>query len=235
MAGTDDTISMADTLIDLRRDNIEDAEAQVDASAYALAAVFGPVSWPPGMPDYRKEAIRERAEQMRNADGTFHIDSRMKPTEHGDADDENDNISQFAQIVRQEQAEREEWLHTRSSVCGVTMTGEEWADFAKRLREDDKLHEDILAAFMRRGMDKDEAERRYERVVDVAEIAAIPESQRSEAQQQTFEKAKADPTFSTDMKEAEARWQAKVAPTPSPVPDAAPVERQVVALDGPAV
>lgn len=40
------------TSIDLRRDQIMEAEAQVDASALTLAATFGIVSFPPGMPDY---------------------------------------------------------------------------------------------------------------------------------------------------------------------------------------
>jgi hypothetical protein len=190
---------------DPSRTNSTDIETNVDAASLVLAAAFGPVSFPPDMSDFLKAAILEKAEQLRSADGQSGLDSRLKSAQRNDRDEDGENnMAAWATLIEQEQEEREEWARTRSSVGGVAMTGAEWKDFAKKLREDDKLREEILEAFVRRGMTRDEAERRYQRVIDIAEIAAIPPSQRTEEQQHEFEKAQADPTFKADVSEAAA-------------------------------
>jgi hypothetical protein len=241
MAEIDDR---ANNPIDLRRDNIEDAEAQVDASALALAKVFGTAAFPSNMPDFLKEAILARADQARNAAGDLVIDNRMDASDPKSRrereEDTADFVSQWVQNQQQMQAdrEREEWAHAKSTVGGVTMTGAEWAAMAKRLREDDKLREEILGLFRRRGMTDEEAERRYQRVINVAEIAAIPSSQRTEEQQHEFEKAKADPSFARDMHEAESliekdssRQLAAVGPNLKTKPEA----RNIAIIDGPLI
>lgn len=62
-------------------------------------------------------------------------------------------------------------------------------------------------------MSEGEAKRRYERVADVAELAAIPESQRTEAQTHKYEQAQADPAFKQDMREANAQSELYAKPT----------------------
>lgn len=231
------------TSIDLRHDNENDAGAQVDASLLRLAATFGVVSFPPGMPDYLQAAILEKAEQDRNADGSFIAGSAENADERRREDKRQaqDNMSRWADALLEEREERERWARTQSIIGGVTKTGAEWQSFAKRLREDDELRQRIIEAFRKRGMTEDEAEQRYERVVDIAEIAAIPPSQRTEEQQQEFEKAKADPTFQQDMQEANAaasvdrrvgatlRSEQLTADTPT----AAQPERKIEQLAGP--
>lgn len=191
---------------DLRRDQNMDAEVQVDASLYRLAAAFGTVAFPPGMPDFQKNAILEKAEQDRNAEGSLLADSTANPDDRRRENkrETDSNMSQWADLVQQEREERDQWARTSSTVGGVTKTGAGWQAFADHLREDDELHQRIIEAFRKRGMTEEEAEERYERVIDIAEIAAMPPSQRTEEQQQQFEKAQADPTFQRDMSEANA-------------------------------
>lgn len=84
------------------------------------------------------------------------------------------------------------------------MTGAEWAKLADRLRDDDDLRRRIMDVFEKRGMTKQEAEARYERVADIAEIAAIPPSQRTDEQKATMKQAEADPTLKQDMKDVQS-------------------------------
>lgn len=194
-------------IIDQRQDNTDDGLAVVDASALALAAVFGVVSFPPDMPEHTRAAILDRAEQIRNTSGDFIRDNQIgsrseRERQRRDEADNTDNLSLLAQIAQQQQAERDTWAHTRSTVGGVTMEGTEWADLANRLRGDDALRQEILDMFIQRGMTRDEAERRYDRMQKVAEAAAIPPSQRSEDQKHVIDEANADPTFKRDVADA---------------------------------
>lgn len=222
------------TPVDLHPDNIEDAGTQVDASALALAAVFGPVSFPPNMSEAVKAMVMDRAEQMRNAAGDFALDNRSAAERLKDEKDRaqgNDNLSLLAQLAQEQQAEREEWMRTRSTVGGVTMTGQEWQDFAKRLREDDRLRAEILEIFVRRGATREEAEHRYETMIDAAEAAATPPAQRSEAQQRLL----SDPQVVADLELADSFRQKG----PEPQKTGTTAEFQTAALGqaatGPAV
>lgn len=141
-----------DPSIDLQRDSNIDAEVQVDASLYKLAAVFGVVAFPPGMPDYQKIAILEAAEQARKAEGSFAADNTTNPADRrrkAERDADDDNLSQLANIVQQqrEEREREEWAKTKSTVAGITMTGAEWAQLAERLRNDRELKDGLISKF----------------------------------------------------------------------------------------
>lgn len=192
--------------IDLARDDTKDSERQVDASAYALAGVFGSVALPAGMPDYVRNAILDRAEQARDAAGDLIIDNRLNPndakTRQAKADSEDDdNLSQMAQIVRQEmqEREREEWSRTRSTVAGVTMTGAEWRQFAERLRTDEDLRRRLTERFEKEGATPDEAQRRIDRAAQSAEAASIPQSQRTPEQTKVL----ADPQAKADLRAAD--------------------------------
>lgn len=199
MVGIDDPAT--DKPIDLRHDIIKEAEAQVDASVYALAAQFGAVSFPPDMPDHVKDAIMDRAAREREAAGDFVIDNRMNPNDPRARQEKQDeeNFSQMTQFLMQQQQERDEWARTSSTVGGVTMTGSDWSKLATKLRNDEELRRKVTAAFKARGMSDEEAQARYDRVADVAEIAAIPPSQRTDAQKETIRDANADPAFKQDM------------------------------------
>jgi hypothetical protein len=168
-------------LINLRRDDIINSEAQVDASALALAAVFNSVAFPPNLPEYLKEIILDRAEQARDAEGSFAADNTMNPEDRrrkAERDADDDNLSQLANIVQQQrdEREREEWSRTKSTVAGVSMTGAEWAQLAERLRNDSELKEALISKFQKRGMSAVDAEHLYERVADTTTIAAKPPS-----------------------------------------------------------
>lgn len=178
-------------------------DLKVDPSTYVLAAIFGIVAFPPNMPEHLKQSILDKAEQARTADGSIGGNRMDQDERRREAvrESEDDNLSALANIAQQEreEREREEWARTKSTVAGVTMTGTEWAQLAERLRNDGELREEIMAAFRKRGMSEEEAERRYERVADITAIAAKPESQRTEQEAEDFEKAKADPSFEQDM------------------------------------
>lgn len=182
-------------------------DPQVDVASLSLAATFGPVAFPKGMPEHLKQSILEKAEQTRTADGSIGgnqmaNDDRRRQAEREEAEE---NLSTWANAAQQqrEEREREEWAKSKSTVAGVTMTGAEWAQLAERLRSDSKFKEDIIAAFRQRGMTEDEAEQRYERVTDITSIAAKPPSQRTEAEAERFEKAQADPKIQIDLKDIE--------------------------------
>lgn len=132
MAGSD--FSATDRPIDLRHDDETDAGAQVDASALALAAVFGPVSFPPDMPDHIKDAVLRRADEAREVAGTAVIDGRSDPRKR-DSDEERDAaLDQWSQMIAQQQREAANeaaWLASSHTYAGQTLSGEEW----KRMRE----------------------------------------------------------------------------------------------------
>lgn len=136
--GTDEEMG-TNQPIDLRHDNEVDAGAQVDASALSLAAVFGSVSFPPGMPDYQMIAILERAEQTRSVAGDFvqgnqfGIEAERQRVKE-EREQGTDTLSMMIQIAQQEQAEREHeriWSETSHSYARQTMSGEEW----KRMKD----------------------------------------------------------------------------------------------------
>ncbi|MEJ7925632.1 hypothetical protein WG908_02535 [Sphingobium sp. AN641] len=197
----------------MQRDNINDTKRQVDtiASAIAPSLVFGAVALPPGLPDYRKIELESRAEQAKiSAQEAGFVAADMsrafdgKTIQERDKDEENRlYVASLVQEVEQRlERERQEWSRTSSTVSSVTMTGAEWAKLADRLRNDDDLRRRIMDVFEKRGMTKQEAEARYERVADIAEIAAIPPSQRTDEQKATMKQAEADPTLKRDMEDA---------------------------------
>lgn len=203
--------------IDLQRDSTNDTERQVDAIASAIAPslVFGAVALPPGLPDYRKIELESRTEQAKisaqeagfvAADTGRVFDGKTLQERERDKDEENRlYVASVVQEVEQRlERERQEWARTSSTVGGVTMTGAEWAKLADRLRDDDDLRRRIMDVFEKRGMTKQEAEARYERVADIAEIAAIPPSQRTDEQKATMKQAEADPTLKQDMKDVQS-------------------------------
>ena len=233
MSGLNDTGT-----IDLPSDNSRNSGRQVNASVYTLAAVFGAVTLPDGMPDYLKEHIEREANFAQMLDtagltiggfGGGPLDQKTKEERQQEHDDEAGAqlAATFEEI--EHQREREEWSHTLSTVGGVEMTGAEWRTLAQRLRDDQDLHRRLIEAFEKRGMTEAEAETRYERVADVAEIAAIPPGQRTEEQTAAFEKANADPSFNADMADAKA---ANVIPRLEDRPLRACQQRQALIQDG---
>lgn len=194
--------------IDLPLDNTKDTERQVDASAYALAAVFGSVALPLGMPDYRKAAILDRAEQDRDAAGDMVIDNRMhagpeqlrRKQEEVESDDTISQYVQFGEQRQREQRERAEWSQKRSTVGSVTMNGAEWAQLADRLRENGDLRQKLIETFERRGATHEEAVTRVDLVAEAAHVASIPPNQRTEEQRALMD----DPRIASDLETADS-------------------------------
>ena len=185
-----------------------DLGKQADLATYVAAAQFGPVALPSWMPDWQKQMIERDAAMVQRLPGAVMFDDSSPTTrrEEGERrrDRETSDMANVYQQVQQQQQEREEWARTPSTVGGVTMNGIEWTAFADRLKSDDDLRDRILAAYMARGMGEQEAEARLERVRQVAEIAAIPPSQRTDEQKETMEMAEADKSFKKDMATAQA-------------------------------
>lgn len=206
--GMGDTKSL-DSAVELR-----DEGEQFDAATYVASAIFNSAAYPPGMPEYlirHIEAEASFAQRLDDAGMTIGgasggpIGEKSKAERQKDADDDAfEFLSAAIETAEREKHEREEWEHTRSTVGGVTMTGAEWAEFAERLRTDNKLHDELIEEFIRRGMTREDAERRYDRLQKVAEIAAIPPSQRSDDQKKVIADTNADPSFKRDMGDAQS-------------------------------
>lgn len=168
----------------------------------------------------RVEAEAEMAMRLEGAENfTNDTTLRLQPRRGQDTEsDENETAPRtflraaLDQIKREQERQREEWSRTRSTVAGVPMSGAEWAALSRLMRSDNEFRQKLLDAFMARGMTLDEAEERYDRVADVAEIAAIPPEQRTEEQNQIIREADADPEFKRDMAEATRELGNKAAP-----------------------
>ncbi|MEN2711540.1 hypothetical protein ACQKOH_03695 [Sphingomonas sp. NPDC092331] len=189
---------------------------QFDIAAYAAARAFNNSAYPPGMPDWVQAAIEARAVDIcEAAKDNLALDELSEPgaKEKRRKEAGETTEAQFGFIIQQQQREREEWLKSSVTVAGTTMTGAEWQDLSKRLREDDDFRDKLMQLFIARGMSRDEAEARVERVAEVAEIAAIPESQRTDEQKRYFSNAQADPTFKKDAEGAQTLLK-PVAPQP---------------------
>lgn len=175
---------------------------QFDVATYVAALAMNPAaSIPHDFPEWLKAHIESQAAVVRQAAVEFGGSLTNDPNspEAKREREERADAAINAQMAILQQQERAEWARTPSTVGGVTMTGEEWDKLAKRLRNDDELRERVLTAFQKRGISETEAEARYERVADVAEIMAIPPSQRTAEEKETVRKADADPTFKQDM------------------------------------
>lgn len=198
--------------LDNSRETESGVEADTDVSAVAFGQAVSPkVSFAKAV---GLEMQANMLKRLAGADAFFHVSETEAFDLNADEKSEKDERrgiaalrAQIEMITRQEerQRERDEWARTRSTVGGVTLDGEAWSKLAQRLRGDTELRDQIIAAFRRRGMSETEAEARFERVAEVAEIAAIPESQRTAQQQQKVDHANADRTFREDMKVVSAK------------------------------
>jgi len=209
MAGHSDSISL---------DSAVETHSSFDVATYVATRAFNSAALPPGMPDWMEAAIDARASELRAVVGDSQIldelsETGAKEKRRKEADERVE--AQVGLIVQQQQREREEWLKSSVTVAGSTMTGAEWQDLSKRLRDDEDFREKLTKLFLARGMSRDEAEARIERVAEVAEIAAIPESQRTDEQKLTMRNAEADPTFKQDVKDAKQMARNESVPAPT--------------------
>ena len=148
------------------------------------------------------------------------VDIKTKRERQHDANAES--IEYMTVRLEQAEREREQWAGQRHGIAGVEMTGAEWSQLAERLRTDDELKQRVLDAFRSRGMTTEEAERRYDRVANVAGAMAIPPSQRTEQQAAAISKAEADPSFKRDIQTVQTEYdhRSRAAPTSSTTNDA---------------
>lgn len=197
--------------IELQTNDTDSASPQVDAAALATALSFGATVPPLGLSFAKALAIETEASMaqrlegaenfMLGADTDRQFGGKARADRDRDADENSINyaVTLLDQNERERRRVQEEWSHKTSTVAGVTMDNSAWFALAKRLREDDELRSKVVAAFEARGMTADAANARYDRVAEIAEIAAIPPSQRTDEQNETFRKAQADPTLKSDL------------------------------------
>ena len=193
--------------MDIENSDSEEIDAtQLDMAAAVQAALFQDVALKG--PEWFKAAVQQKAAEAKSAPGAIGFEmtspSVKREEDKKRRDRETNDLANAYQQLQQQQQEREAWQRTPSTVGGVTMNGTEWAVLADRLKSDEDLRDRILAAHMARGMNEREAEARLERVRQVAEIAAIPPSQRTDEQKETLEIAEADKSFKKDMATAKA-------------------------------
>lgn len=177
-----------------------------DLTAYAVALAFNSVALPAGMTETAKSAVLARAADIREAAKEGSVldvlsDAGAKEKRRKDADETASVQAGF--ILQQQQREREEWLERQITVAGTTMKGAQWQELSKRLREDEGFRERLMQLYIARGMSKEQAEARVDRVAEVAEIAATPESQRTDEQRDIIRNAQVDPSFKRDVADAE--------------------------------
>lgn len=185
-----------------------DAGHETDTATAVAAQIFDSV---PLKVSFAKAAfIKAQVEIEKGLDGAdnfIRIDSSDRSTARSNENESDERFLDYvanvlADAERLRRREREEWERTVSSVGGVQMTGAEWREFAKRLSLDEELRDKVMESLHQRGMSEEEAKARYERITKIAEIAAIPPSQRTPEQQQIMVLAEADPTFQQDMQSA---------------------------------
>lgn len=198
---------------------------QFDPATYVASAVFNSVAFPANMPEYLRRHIEAEAAFAQRLDdagmtigganggpiGEMTKAERLKKTNEESAE----YLGAMSEKFEREEREREEWAHTTSTVGGVSKSGAEWAKLAERLRNDEDLHRRLIEAFRVRGMSESEAEARYDRVADIAEIAAIPPNQRTDDQRAKMQSAQSDPAFKRDMQLADSFAKADPSPKSS--------------------
>jgi hypothetical protein len=204
--GVGDSISL-DSDVELRGEN-----EQFDPATYVASAVFNSVAFPSNMPEYLRRHIEAEAafaQRLDDAGMTIGganggpIGEMTKAERLKKADEESaEYLGAMSEESERREREREEWSRTTSTVAGVSMTGAEWAKLAERLRNDEDLHRRLIEIYRARGMTGAEAEARYDRVAEIAGIAAIPPNQRTDVQRGKIESAESDPSFKRDMNEA---------------------------------
>lgn len=211
------------SLIDFQNDDENSYGLKVDAAAYAAAKSFGSVAVPLGLSFARAASIEMQANFALQLEGAENfsklsggpIDQRMSAAREEEADKTHNALLAVLlnENEREQERERDEWARKESSIGGVTMTGAQWSDMAKRLRSDEELQRKLIEMLKARGLTEAEAVKRVERVADVSEAMGVPPNQRNEQQNDILRHARADPSFKQDMADAQRAMQADPAPT----------------------
>lgn len=174
MGGPTDTGTI-DFPPDREHDDGREVDAETNVSAAALA--FNGAALSGTLPDWLKDALLDRAEQIRDAAGDLIIDNRMRPNDmrlrqvKTNAEDD-DNLSQLAQIVQQEWQQRErDWDRSRVEIGNMAMSGEDW-DAAYEFLSDPKMRDSLIDRMTRtKGWTKDRAEKAADDALTLAQIA----------------------------------------------------------------
>lgn len=187
----------------MRRDDNDDPQAGL--ATYVAALTFNRVALPPNISEAAKRHIEDKAERERELAADVLGDTLRLSKSEREEEKAKDASARMANALEQQRQveELEQWMQTPSTIGGVTMTGEEWKLLSERLRGDEAFQRRLMELFMARGMTEEEAQERIDRVADVAEIMAIPPSQRTEEQNEIVERAKTDPGFKQDARDAE--------------------------------
>jgi len=188
----------------------EDNRREADTATEVAGAVFGHapsarLSFASAAPVEREANLARRltgAENFVNLGPNDSIVIRRQREEQEETD--SLALTQTLDTVER-QREREEWARTSHSFGSTRMTGAEWQAFGQELRGDADLRRWLLERIRRDGHSENAARGIADRVADVADIMALPESQRTVEQSQRLEAARRDPTTSRYLDEAAAQ------------------------------
>jgi hypothetical protein len=195
--------------IDLRPDPENDSGAQVDTGTAVPAAFYG-AAVPLRVPFWRAASIEAQAAFIQrlpenqwtigNAGGGALTD---KTKEEQEADDNAERLERAAEIFEEIEREQKEWAETIHSFGHVSMSGEDWKKFGEDLGRDSELRRWMLDRIERDGKSEAEANSITDRMAQIADIMAKPESQRTAAEKQALTTANADPEFQKYMEMAD--------------------------------
>lgn len=191
----------------------DDNRRQADAATEVAGAIFGQAP-SKGLTFARATAIESEANFARRlvgAENFINISANettaLQRARQQREDEDQEAIAETLATI-QRRHEREEWARAVHSFGSTRMSGAEWQAFAQELRGDTALRRWLEERIRRDGHSADAARGIADRVADVADIMAIPESQRTAEQRQRLEAARRDPTLSRYLDDAANRFQA---------------------------
>lgn len=136
--------------------------------------------------------IREIAARKAAQEGDG-FDPREETRRSERKDREEEMLRDFRQDARQRlqqmQEELEEHRKREQTLGGVTMTGQEWADAADKIRNDDRTRGRLLDYLMSQGLTREQAEREANVFADASAAMSKPESQRTQAERDAITSA----------------------------------------------
>jgi len=211
--------------------SVRDDGPSADADGGAVSAAFygNPLSL-----SFEKAAAVQSAANFlqRTSDGALFSNQTNGPnaglSSQDKDDDEDPAVSELREAVER-QKERDEWAHTESTLAGVTMTGEEWADLSEEVKSG-PLRKWLTDRMKKDGMTDDEAERMADKVAELERIQSIPEALRTEQERKTYSDGKDSAQYQKYIQASEAGHR-ELAGEPSRIAFAAKSETRENSVD----
>lgn len=111
-----------------------------------------------------------------------------------------EEFSEVVDHIRQEEREREEWAQEKHKYAGIEMTGEEWGEFADRLKGDTPLRKWLLEKLKKEGKTETQAQKTVDEVALLAKMQSLPPSQWTDDMKALDREMKANPEKSAELK-----------------------------------